>query len=69
MSLRPDTFLLTLPSGQVVRCWQRQREAIREERRRYGSVMLVNDPDPEVYRFIPSGSVEWHERQPGARAG
>lgn len=69
MSVRPDTFLLTLPSGQIVRCWQRQREAIREERRRFGSIMLVNDPDPEVYRFIPRRDPEYALRQDQARSG
>ena len=69
MSVRPDTFLLSLPSGQVVRCWQRQREAIREERRRYGDIMLVNDPDPEVYRFVPRGTEEYRLRAGTARPG
>ncbi len=69
MSVRPDTFMLTLPSGQLVRCWQRQREAIREETRCYGSIMLVNAEDPEVYRFIPRADPEYKLRVDGARPG
>lgn len=69
MSVRPDTFMLTLPSGQVVRCWQRQREAIREETRRFGSIMLVNDDDPEVYRFVPRADPEYAIRESTARSG
>ncbi len=69
MSVRPDTFMLTLPSGQIVRCWQHQREAIREETRRYGNVMLVNDADPEVYRFIPRADPEYEIFSGTARPG
>lgn len=61
--------MLTLPSGQIVRCWQKQREPIREEVERFGSVMLVNDRDPEVYRFIPRASDEYALRAGTARPG
>lgn len=69
MKARPDTFQMTLPSGQIVRCWQRQREAIRAEVERFGAVMLLNDEDPEVYRFIPRDSVEYRALESVARPG
>lgn len=69
MSVRPDTFMKMLPSGEWVRCWTRQRDAIHAEQDRYGSIMLWRDEGEEVYRFIPRSSDEFAIRSGTARPG
>jgi hypothetical protein len=56
--LRPDTFMLTLPNGEKVRCWRREADAIRADVARTGSVILVRDPATEVYDRIAPHSAE-----------
>ena len=75
MSLRPDTFELTLPDNQKVRCWVKDIARIRLELAgiRAGlqeSIILVrSDKDPEVFDHIPWDSAEgraWRAH-PGAQ--
>ena len=54
----PDTFLLTLPDGQQVRCWTREADAIRADVRLTGTVILVKDPASEVYERVAPDSSE-----------
>lgn len=56
--IRPDTFLLTLPSGERVRCWTKDAGLLRQDVRAGGSVYLVRDPATEVYDRIAPDSVE-----------
>lgn len=56
--LRPDTFLLTLPDGKKVVCWQREAEAIRADVHATGSVILIKDPASEVYERVAPDSAE-----------
>lgn len=64
---RPLTFRFTLPDGRVVTCWTRDRQSIREDVARYGSVMLVRPDDSGVYERVDPLSVEAANLTPGAR--
>lgn len=58
MSVRPNTFVLTLPNGEKVTCWQRDAEAIRRDVLLTGNVILIKDPLSEVYERVAPDSVE-----------
>lgn len=54
--LRPDTFQLTLPSGEKVRCWRRQAAEIYLDVKATGSVALMLDHASGVYERLPPGT-------------
>lgn len=58
MKVPARTFMLTLPDGRRVRCWQRDEPAIRADVRATGSVMLVKSPDADVYERVPPRTLE-----------
>lgn len=48
--VRPGTFSLTLPNGEEVLCWTRDRLAILHDVGTTGDVFLVRDPLTGVYQ-------------------
>lgn len=62
-----DTFLFTLPDGQRVRCWEKDRAAIQADVRRSGNVFLIRDPGTEVYDRVAPESIEAAAMTPMAR--
>lgn len=65
--LRPDTFMLTLPDGQKVRCWRKDAENIRRDVQQTGTVRLIRDPLTDVYDWVAADSVEAKAMDPIAR--
>lgn len=55
--LRPDTFQLTLPNGEKVRCWRRQANEIYLDVHATGNVYLMLDQATGVYERLPPGTV------------
>lgn len=45
-------FDLTLPNGEVVKCWRTQAEQIRRDVRSSGTVVLIRDPETGVCERI-----------------
>ena len=62
--MRPDTYMQSMGQGATPRrCLVKDREKIRTELMRYGSVMLINDiHDGLVFRYIPRGCAEYNLR-------
>lgn len=56
--MKPDTFLLTLPNGEKVRCWAKDADKIRHDVMFTGNVFLRRDHGSEVYEYIDPASVE-----------
>lgn len=52
MIVRPGTFSLTLPNGEEVLCWTRDRLAILRDVGTTGDVALARDPLTGVYERI-----------------
>lgn len=60
------TFLLTLPDGKQVRCWQKDVLKIRQDIQTHGDVYLVSDPLTGIYDRVPPDSVEGRMMAGGA---
>jgi hypothetical protein len=63
--MKPDTFLLTLPDGQRVRCWRKDAQALRVDVALTGNVFLRRSPGSEVYERVVSQQIHRLEQQVG----
>jgi hypothetical protein len=66
MNLR-RTRLWQLPSGDTVRVWEDDVEALRRDVMLTGNVFLIRNPDSAVYDRVAPDSIEATEMGPIAR--
>jgi hypothetical protein len=65
--MRRGTFELTLPDGKKVRCWRRDRIALKLDVALTGQVYLRRPPGSEVWERVDPASIEGREMEPRAR--